>query len=108
MINVTYDRMHHSLKVEGHAGAGLKGSDPICAAVTILAYTFAQSCIDAVEFKCAKPKSLLTRFEDGYAEISVEPHKKYNEMVMSILDSIVNGFVLLAKGYKENLSLTVK
>lgn len=108
MINVTYDRMHHTLKVEGHAQAGLKGSDPICAAATVLAFTFAQSCIDAVEFKCAKPKSLLTRFEDGYAEIHVEPHKKYNEMVMSILDSIVNGFVMLAVGFKDNLTLTVK
>lgn len=108
MINVTYDRGHHSLTVEGHAGAGLKGSDPVCAAVTILAYTFAQSCIDAVEFKCAKPKSLMTRFEDGYAEISVEPHKKYDDMIASILDSIVNGFVLLATNFKDNVTLKVK
>ena len=108
MINVTYDRAHHSLIVEGHAGAGLKGSDPVCAAATILAYTFAQSCIDAVEFKCAKPKSLMTRFEEGYAEISVEPHKKFDDMIASILDSIVNGFVLLSVNFKDNLILHVK
>ena len=108
MIKVTYDRLHCTLICEGHANAGLKGSDPICAAATILAYTFAQSCIDAVEFKMAKPKSLLTKFEDGYAEISVEPHKKYCDMVISILDSIMNGFVLLAHNFKDNVSLTVK
>ena len=50
----------------------------------------------------------MTRFEEGYAEISVEPHKKYDDMIASILDSIVNGFVLLSVNFKDNLILHVK
>lgn len=108
MTDVVYDRKEHRLTVSGHAGGGEVGSDPICAAVSILAYTFAQACIDAVEFKFAKRDSAYTKFEDGYAEVSVKPHKKYDDMVAAILDSICNGYVLLAAKYKDNVRFNVK
>lgn len=108
MTEVTYERGKHRLILKGHAGAGEAGQDPICSALTILAYTYAQSCIDAVEFKCAKKDSVVTKFEPGDIEVSVEPYSKYNDMVTAILDSICNGYLLLANKFKDNVTFIVK
>ena len=108
MTEIVYDRKTHTLTMNGHAGADVKGRDIVCAAMTILAYTYAQACIDAVEFKTAKADSVVTVFEEGHIEVSVKPFKKYDDMVSAILDSICNGYVLLANKYTDNLTFTVK
>ena len=108
MTEVFYDRGEHKLTLNGHAGADVKGRDIVCAAMSILAYTYAQACIDAVEIKAAKKDSAVTVFEEGHIEVSVVPYKKDNDAVTAILDSICKGYALLANKYRDNLTFTVK
>lgn len=106
MTEVIYNRGEHRLTLKGHAQAGEAGKDVVCSAMTILAYTYAQACIDAVEFKCAK-KDIITRFEPGDIEVQMTPHKKYEEMCTAILDSICNGYILLANKFRDNLTFKI-
>lgn len=107
MTEVTYDRRAHKLTLKGHAGAGEKGSDIVCSAMTILAYTFAQACINAAGQRFARQDRVFTKFEDGDIEVWIKPYKKYAEMVSVILDNICLGYVLLEKKYSENMRLFI-
>ena len=99
MIQVAYEREAHRLTAKGHAQSAAKGQDLICAAVSILLFTLAQSIYDLNE------KGLLTehvvKLEPGDAELSC--NGEYKRCYKMMFDTVCNGFRLLAEDYPDNV-----
>ena len=90
---------------KGHAGAGPKGYDLVCASASMLCYTLA-----AVMQKMYAESSLHEKaeifLEEGNSHIKVRPvAERYNECIHAFF-VIQTGFELLARSYPKNVSLT--
>lgn len=92
MITVEYRK--YSLKIDGHAG-GIKGSDPVCAAVTGLAYTLAANLEDAED--AGRLRELSIDMADGHAEIRCVPAAHYRGVIELLYRVIVRGLQLIAE-----------
>lgn len=92
MINVEYRK--YRLKIDGHAG-GIKGSDPVCAAVSILALTLAENLREAEESGCLR--ELKLDISDGHAEIACTPCAHYRSVIELTFRVIVKGLILIAQ-----------
>ena len=92
------------LVILGHAGAAPRGKDPICAGVSALACTAAQSVVALYRqgmLRC-KPKIIL---EDGYAAIIATPRREYLGEVMLTYWVIQTGLAVIAANYPKYLHL---
>ena len=106
MIHVIYYRQFNRVTIEGHAGSGPKGHDLVCASVSALALTLAGNVAhmqsqDAVH-------SVITKLEEGNAEIQCTPYRRYKESVEQIFRAICVGFELLSTKYHDNISYDVR
>ena len=106
MIRVTYYRQYNRVTVEGHAGSGPKGHDLICAAVSALALTLAGN-VSYMETQEAV-YGVVTKLEEGNAEIQCTPYRRYKDSVAQVFRSICVGFELLATKYPENIFYEVR
>ena len=106
MIRVTYHRLYNRVTVEGHAGAGPEGHDLVCAAVSTLALTLAGN-VAYMESQGAV-RDVITKLEEGNAEIQCSPYRRYKDSVEQIFRSICVGFELLATKYPKNISYDVR
>ena len=82
MTRVRYEPTIPALEMDGHAGAGEYGRDPVCAALSILLFTL----LDANDAATA-------HFADGYARISGGRKRDYALMA--------RGARLLAENYPQ-------
>ena len=88
---------------EGHAGFSQKGSDIVCAAVSVLAFTLL-NCIKNAE----SDKLLVVRREivrDGYFCVEAEPFDFARDKVETIFDTCFAGFSLLADEYPSYINI---
>lgn len=99
MIKVRLTKKENILELEikGHAGFEKVGMDIVCAAVSILSYSFHETCLNDNRVE------LLYRYEkSGYTNICVEDDKQ-------ILGSAVNmlhaGFLALSENYPQCVEL---
>lgn len=88
------------LRATGHAGSGDRGNDIVCAAVSILLYTFA----DAVE-------------KVAGAEVSVEDFDEYRmfikksgsqDRLIAVTETILLGLSSLTEQYPEHVRLIIQ
>ena len=98
MVTVIYSaRDCVQLTMRGHAGAGPKGQDLVCAACSILAYAFAQTALDLWQEGALQEEPELD-MAPGDSEIDMLPRdKRAQEAVRGIL----SGYRLLAKNWPE-------
>ena len=91
-----------SLVLDGHAGAGNHGSDIVCAAASMLAYTLANAVHKRHgEGKLrAKPILALT---SGSATIVCVPTNDSAAEIDMIFDVIADGYRMLSKAYPGNV-----
>lgn len=94
-----------SLHVKGHANANVVGHDIVCASVSILSYTLAQT----VQFADGQDKlkySPRIKLKDGDAIISCQPKDDigYAELLNAYL-VIQNGYLLLARNYPQYVAI---
>ena len=101
MINVVYHRKYNRVTVEGHAGSGPEGHDLVCASVSALALTLAGN-VSYLEAQGAV-WDVITKLEEGSAEIQCTPYRRYKDSVALIYGAICAGFELLATKYPENI-----
>ena len=106
MIKVVYDRKNNKLTVSGHAGSGPIGHDLVCAAVSALALTLAGN-VAYMEAQEAV-RNVITKLDEGDAEIQCTPYRQYKDSVAQIYRAICVGFELLATKYPENISYEVR
>lgn len=102
MINVVYHRKYNRVSVKGHAGCGPEGHDLVCSAVSALTLTLAGN----VAYMQAQEAvhDVITKLEEGNAEIQCTPYRRYKDSVEQIYRAICVGFELLATKYPENIS----
>lgn len=82
MTRVEYSPAARRLCLTGHAGAGERGSDPVCAALSILVYALLDAGAEG-------------RVERGEAELLLPDRD---------VDVALRGFRLLAESYPEYVS----
>ncbi len=105
MIEVTYNRKKISVEITGHANAGEKGQDLVCAACSQTAYTFAAAVYSMGKAKLGqKPSVKLT---SGDSKLTFKPYKENKSMVRFALDNIALGFEILGNTYPEKLTFKV-
>lgn len=86
MTRVRYEPSIPALELDGHAGAGPRGRDVVCAALSILLFTLADA-EDAAQL----------RLREGYARVAGGEKSAY--------ELIVRGVRLLAENYPQYVSL---
>lgn len=95
MISIIYDRANNSVRIRGHAGAGPKGEDVVCAGVSTLAQTLAANVRHwgATGRLTEEPKTFL---QEGFGEIRCNPKPKYEKSVRQVMVAICAGFEIIA------------
>ena len=93
------------LTVEGHAGAGEKGHDLVCASASILAYTAAQ-CVRDIESKGDLRGSARIELNEGDASIILrcKDEKGYAEAKHLFL-VVKTGYELLRTNYPQYVDI---
>ena len=81
MTRVEYSPAARRLRLTGHAGAGERGSDPVCAALSILVYALLDAGAEG-------------RVERGEAEL---------RLPAADVDVALCGFRLLAENFPQNV-----
>jgi uncharacterized protein YsxB (DUF464 family) len=96
-----YDR--YLLIVEGHADYNKNGDDIVCAAVSVLVYTFLNMLKDE---ECdGRLKIRREALRDGYFCVEVEPFDFSKDKIKGIVETIVMGLALLNEEYPEFVKL---
>ena len=106
MIQVTYYRDYHRVKVEGHAESGEFGRDLICASVSALALTLAEN-VAAME-QGGHVRAMTADLQSGNAEIACNPVSRFKAVVTAIFDSICMGFDRLSKLYPDYIGYEIR
>ena len=93
MIEITYEKQANTLTVTGHAGAGRKGEDIVCAAVSALVLTLAENLRDL--HRTGTAKSCFIDVRQGAAELRCVPTRGLEAVVQCIFGAICCGFELV-------------
>ena len=102
MTNITVEKKgdRHILHIEGHAGYGTHGNDIVCAAVSILGYTWLNELLIMEERKQVKNVS----YEEDNGKLLIEFSGRDNA-VNTAYETILTGFEALQQNYSENITL---
>lgn len=106
MIQVTYYRDYHRVRVEGHAASGEFGRDLICASASALAITLADN-VAALE-KAGHVRAMTAELNPGDTQISCNPVSRYKAIVTVIFDAVCIGFDRLSKLYPDYISYEIR
>ena len=104
MINIEFNPNTFTLDVSGHAEHGKKGEDIVCAAISTLFYTLAETLYSA---KHMMSEDIAFSDEDGNGHISCKPKAEYEANISLIYWTILKGFEMVSKEYEKNVTLTV-
>ena len=99
MTRAVYDREHLRLTLEGHAGAGVRGTDPVCAAVSMLSMTLERRVREREE-------DYLPAVSRGPGRFCVEcfPEEGFEASCRECFDTVAAGLALLAEELPEFVS----
>lgn len=86
-----------SLRVQGHAGYAAQGSDIVCAAASMLAFTLAEAVRAQL---CALP---VVECEQGAFALEVHVRQDEQQTLRVMLETIHAGYRLLAERYPEHV-----
>lgn len=102
MTNITVEKNgdRHILHIEGHAGYSTHGNDIVCAAVSILGYTWINELLVLEERK--QVKNVV--YEEDNGKLFVE-FSGGDNAVNTAYETILTGFEALQQNYPENISL---
>lgn len=104
MIEIKFNPTEYTLDVEGHANHGEKGEDIVCAAISALFYTLAESLY---AYKDMMEEDIDFSDEDGNGHISCKPKAEYEANVSLVYWTILNGFEVVSRHYEKNVKFAV-
>lgn len=108
MITATFTTDKESgsiiLRLTGHAGAGAKGHDTICAGASMLAYTLAQVLTFMYEESSLHKRPNLNLKEGDTLIVAKPVAGRYNECLHAFYVVQV-GYALLARSYPQYVEL---
>ena len=102
MTGITYDREGLRLEMAGHAGAGERGADLTCAALSMLMMTLERRMQERAEKR--RP---ISRREPGRFLIACLPEAGEERLCRESFDTVAAGFALLAENRSENVSFSL-
>ena len=105
MITVVADRIEYSVSIEGHAGyCSEKGKDIVCAAASILYYTFGEMLNEH------RNELLSLEMSDGDGVVCIKwcPQEGYADIIDTIYNMFLTGIRLLHENYPNNVILLAK
>jgi len=100
MTRIRYDRDELRLEMEGHAGAGPKGEDPVCAALSMLMMTLEARMQEQSE----EMLPVISRGQGRFA-ISCRPEEDAAERCRESFDTVFAGLSLLGENRPEYVSV---
>lgn len=92
------------MQAVGHAGAGPKGQDLVCAGVSTLAETLAQA-VERLYFQGMLRRCPKVELYEGNAEIIAVPKERLHREVAMVFWTVQNGIAELAASFPGNVSL---
>lgn len=92
MTRVRYDREEPRLELEGHALAGPRGGDPVCAALSMLSMTIERRMMERAERMLPAVSRAPGRFR-----ITCRPESGFEEACRESFDTVYAGLALLAE-----------
>lgn len=102
MIEITYYPRFNTVYVRGHAHYAEEGKDIICAAVSAIVWTLAETVQKLVsENKAMEPK---VRLGSGKAEVAVDARPDYEAEIKMIFGYICTGFEHIAQESADYVS----
>lgn len=104
MITINFIPDKYTLCITGHAEYDEKGKDIVCAAISTLFYTLAESLYDARQML---DEDMQFSDKDGNGYIKATPNKEFEANVSLIYWTVLKGFETVAKTYKEYVTLKV-
>ena len=104
MINITFKPETLELEIKGHANQDEKGKDIVCSAISTLFYTLGQSIIESESMLSRKP---VFKDKDGNGYLKCKPKKEYEGNIARSYWTILVGFELVAKEYKDFVTLDI-
>lgn len=90
------DNIVKNVKVEGHAGYGVKGTDIVCASVSSIVITSLNAIIKIDE------DSIDYMQDEGFIEVNIKKHDKYIDI---LIDNMISLLKELEKDYKKNIKI---
>lgn len=105
MINITFKPKTMELVVSGHAGAGKKGKDIVCSAISVLFYTLGDSLM---QYTDAMEKEPVVKDVEGEGYIACTPKKEYEANIALVYWTVLNGMQMVAEQYPKNVSFAVE
>lgn len=90
------DNIVKNVKVEGHAGYGVKGTDIVCASVSSIVITSLNAIIKIDE------NSIDYKQDEGFIEVNIKKHDKYIDI---LIDNMISLLKELEKDYKKNIKI---
>ena len=104
MIDITFNPNNYTLDIIGHAEHGKKGEDIVCAAISALFYTLAESLYRG---KSMLSEDMVFSDKDGNGHLSCKPKTEYEANVSLIFWTILTGFEVVSQNYKENVNFSL-
>ena len=101
MIRITYEKSTNRVTVTGHAGAGEKGKDIVCAAVSALVLTLGENI--RVLRETDTLESCCVRVKEGYAVFACKAIAGMESVVRCIFGAVCCGFELVQKMHPEHI-----
>ena len=86
---------------KGHAGAGVKGTDVVCAAASALAYGFAEN----LKLSEAMLESGYMKEDDGVMKLQFKPKPEFINSLYLLFTAKRNEFLLLQKGNEDYIKV---
>lgn len=105
MINITFKPKTWELEIHGHAGAGKKGKDIVCSAISTLFYTLGETLYESAEMLEEAP---IFKDEEGDGYLCCTPKADYEVNVALIYRTILIGMQSVAESYKKNVKFRVE
>ena len=94
MIKIVIDK--DNIKISGHAGYGVKGTDIVCASVSSIVITSLNAIIrideNAIDYKQ----------DEGFIEVNIKKHEKTVDI---LIDNMISMLEELEKEYKKNIQI---
>ena len=92
------------MNLSGHAGFGEAGSDVVCAAASMLAYTLVE-CLQEQD-GWGHMEELLVHQDEAEMRITARPEGEARDKFYWLLDTIATGFSLLSEHYPNFVSFS--
>ena len=110
MVTIKYKESKSGFRVdlEGHANSPYSkiGEDGVCSAISILTTTLARSVADAEHAGMLTDRAVINLGEDGegYGRVSCRVDRKYHATMRLLYGQIINGYMLMAHNYPNEVS----